>query len=293
MLLYVLLGYIIIQFVWWGVLLYDLNVETGEGRTSGRALTMLIGEGTVFLALLLTGAFYIRKYLLREQKLARQERNFLLATTHEFNSPIAVAKLNLQTLKRKEISTEVRTQVVDGALGAIARLENLVSNVLTASRIDAGKYELHRENIGFEHLFKALQKRLEQVAGQAGNTIALSVEQEGEFRADASALELIVGNLVQNAIKYAPGTPVRIAVKCSGGEAQISVSDEGPGIPAEEKDNVFRKFYRMGNEETRSQKGTGLGLYLVRELVHMHHGRIELKNNRPTGALFMIYIPTA
>lgn len=293
MLLYVLLGYVVIQFVWWGVLLYELNVEAGEGRTSGRALTMLIGEGTVFLALLLTGAFYIRKYLLREQKLARQERNFLLATTHEFNSPIAVAKLNLQTLKRKEISPEMRVQVVDGALAAITRLENLVSNVLTASRIDAGKYELHRENIDFGHLFKAMAKRFEQVAGQAGNTITFAVEQDGEFRADTAALELIVGNLVQNAIKYAPGTPVRIAAKCSGGMAHISVADEGPGIPAGEKDNVFRKFYRMGNEETRSQKGTGLGLYLVRELVHMHHGKIELQNNQPSGALFMIHIPTA
>jgi len=300
-LLYVLLGYVVIQFAWWGVLLYELNVEmalvtSGPGsghmaKAPGRTLTMILGEGTVFLSLLLIGAFYIRKYLLREQKLARQVRNFLLATTHEFNSPIAAAKLNLQTLKRKEMDAELRAQVVDGALSAVTRLENLVSNVLMASRIDSGKFELHCEPVNLDHLFRGLTRRFEQVAAETGNKIVLSVEQEGVFEADAAALELVAGNLIQNAIKYAPGTGITVRVNSRNGEADISVADEGPGIPDDEKENVFRKFYRMGNEETRSRKGTGLGLYLARELVHMHRGTIQLKNNRPRGTLFKIHIP--
>ena len=145
-LVYVLLAYVVLQFCWWAYLIYGLNVELINTHPSSDSeseinakLYMILGEGTVFLSLLIAGAIYIRNYLLREHKLARQERNFLLATTHELNSPLAGIKLNLQTLQREEISKQQANQMVTSGLKNVSRLEGLIQNILMASRIDSGK----------------------------------------------------------------------------------------------------------------------------------------------------------
>jgi signal transduction histidine kinase len=105
---------------------------------------------------------------------------------------------------------------------------------------------------------------------------------------DAAAYESIIINLVENAAKYAENLPISISLKRAGARAVLSVSDRGPGIPDEAKKAIFDKFYRMGNEETRSKKGTGLGLYIVKELCDLHGAKISLEKNRPSGAIFNI-----
>src|SRR5690606_26179412 len=122
---------------WWGYLIYDLNVDLSAASASdvsgslNRKLWMILGEGSVFIFLLMTGAFYIRKFILREHRLTRQERNFLLATTHEFNSPIAAIKLNLQTLKKRseEHTSELQSR------------ENLVCRLLLEKKKRNGRHE--------------------------------------------------------------------------------------------------------------------------------------------------------
>jgi signal transduction histidine kinase len=95
--------------------------------------------------------------------------------------------------------------------------------------------------------------------------------------------------LLENALKYAPGeAPVRVTVSKLDGKCRIVVADQGPGIPDSEKKRVFEKFYRIGNEETRKATGTGLGLFIVSQIVKAHGGRIELGDNSPSGAVFTI-----
>jgi two-component system sensor histidine kinase CiaH len=304
LLLYLLLGYVIAQFLWWAYSIYDLNValatlevelltERGEHAANlvdelSRKRWMIIGEGSVFAGLLMIGAYYIRKFLLREQRLARQERNFLLATTHEFNSPIAGIKLNLQTLERRKVNEQQQKTLVAGALSSTQRLELLVSNILMASRLDAGKMELHRETIDVREVLIGIEQRYRDLAVSDGCMIAVFAGSGVELSIDRNAVEIILGNLVENAIKYAPNATITLKCEARADEVLISVIDQGRGIPKEERGAIFQKFYRAENEETRSQKGSGLGLYLVKELVEMHGGKVYVHPNQPSGSIFTI-----
>ena len=112
------------------------------------------------------------------------------------------------------------------------------------------------------------------------------------MHADAYMLETIFNNLLENAIKYSGECPkIEIAVKQNGKFIEILISDQGPGITAEEKLQVFKKFYRIGNEISRSQKGSGLGLFITSEFVQLHKGRIRCENNKPVGTKFIIELP--
>ncbi|NQV52087.1 MAG: HAMP domain-containing histidine kinase [Flavobacteriales bacterium] len=302
-LLYLLLGYVVAQFVWWGYSIYDLNAELisandalsaleGGASASANALRgkiwMIMGEGSVFLALLLIGAFYIRKFILREHRLAKQERNFLLATTHEFNSPIAAVKLNLQTLAKREVSGDQKQIILDGALSSTQRLEGLVSNILMASRLDAGKLELLKESVDLQDMLKTMKKRYALLAEMSNCSMEWAAEESVQMNVDRHAIESALGNLIENAIKYAPGGKITVGYETQMGGVQLYVADEGNGITKNERSNIFKKFYRTENEETRSQKGSGLGLYLVKELVGLHNGRITVTGNTPQGAIFTI-----
>ena len=109
------------------------------------------------------------------------------------------------------------------------------------------------------------------------------------LEADEQLLSIIFSNLIENAIKYSPeNTPIEITGKQENNKTTISIADTGAGIPDNEKENVFTKFYRIGNEETRSAKGTGLGLYIVKNLVALHHAQINISNNKPTGTVFTL-----
>ena len=303
-LLYVLLGYVFVQFAWWAYLIYDLNEEIAiandqlialgtEGIASAPSdlnnkLWMILGEGSVFLALLIVGAYFIQKSILREQRLALQERNFILATTHEFNSPIASIKLNLQTLDKREMDAAQRHQMIDGALSSAQRLELLVSNLLLASRLDGGKFEMYQEEVNVKSQIDIVVHRFRALAEQSGNSLSIDCDAEISILADKSAFDSIVSNLIENALKYAPKTEVHIRMRKESNKVILEVADHGQGIPKSERERVLLKFYRMGNEETRGQKGSGLGLYLVQQLVQLHDAQMVIRDNSPKGTVFSV-----
>lgn len=300
-LFYVLLGYVVVQFLWWGYLLYELNAEvlrvtaihlnTDLDSELRKKMFMVLGEGTVFFTLLLIGAFYIRKFLLREQGLARQEHNFLLATTHEFNSPIAAIKLNFQTLNRPEITNEQRAMMTNSGIANVRRLEGLVSNILMASRIDAGKLHMYAELVEFDELVQSVLKRYEGLIRESGIMLNTDFQVETKLKVDRNAIEMVLENLIQNAIKYAPNAQLNVSVFENESSIDIVVADLGIGVSEDGMKRIFQKFYREQNEETRSQKGTGLGLYLVYELVRLHGGRVRAENNVPNGLKVIIQLP--
>lgn len=103
---------------------------------------------------------------------------------------------------------------------------------------------------------------------------------------------MAVNNLLENAVKYTPADkPVTVTLSTIQNNAVLRVADEGAGITDTEKKKVFNKFYRIGNEESRKAKGTGLGLYLTNKIVLQHKGRITIKDNTPSGSVFEIILP--
>jgi signal transduction histidine kinase len=290
-LFYLLTFYILLQFFWWAYLLINLNSELYAGSAElNTKVWMVLGEGAVFLFFLLLGIWFMQKTIRKEINLVRQQRNFLLSITHELKTPIAAIKLCLETLNaHRDLEKEKQLALQRNALTNTERLQNLIENVLLATQIEGGAEPVRRERLNLSELCSEIIAKAEK---NLGNTLSIQSEiEEGILSiSDNMAIESILNNLIDNAAKYAGGT-VNITLNRQGRKALLSVQDLGPGIPAEKKSEVFQKFIRLENEETRSKKGTGLGMYIVKQLVEMLQGEVRLRDNNPHGLIVEVLLP--
>lgn len=249
---------------------------------------MIFGEGFVFVGVLVLGIFQVRKTFKREAELSQQQQNFLLSVTHELKSPIASAKLQLQTLQRHELSREKQMEIIADAINDTERLNNLVENILLAAKIENNVFTLHKENYNLsEYLTEGLNQTMR--AFNHKQKVVLEIEPDIYMSIDKTTFPSIVLNLFENAVKYSPSeSTITVSLKKQNQKIVLSVADQGAGVPEKEKQFIFQKFYRVGNEETRKTKGTGLGLYIADYLVKQHGGTITVKNNLTTGTVFEI-----
>ncbi len=252
---------------------------------------MVLGEGAVFMLILLLGFWAVRRSITKELNVAEQQKNFLLSITHELKSPLAAIKLQLQTLNTRVLPDEKRTELYRRALGDTDRLENLVENLLLVNKVESGGLPLNKEPINFSKFLEdrvctTYSKEIEE------GRLKMHIQPEIEADIDKMAMHSVFVNLIDNAIKYGGGSMVTIELSSDGTDSiDFSVSDGGNGIPNSEKNKVFERFYRRGNEEVRKTKGTGIGLYLVKLLVENHGGAITVADNSPTGARFIVKLP--
>ncbi|MEY3050271.1 MAG: hypothetical protein RLY31_56 [Bacteroidota bacterium] len=314
---YVVMLYMLSAFTWWTLLLLSKNKETFQARTEALAAQlpsgdtaalrdmpayqdlarryrrqerMVVGEALAFVATLLFGLFFIHRSYAREAGAAMQQRNFLLSITHELRSPIAAVRLVLQTLEKRSLSREQTVRLLQGAQQENERLHGLVDNLLLSARLETS-YQPHYEEVDLVALLEGLLGKL-SVRYPALPLQFDRPEACPPLWADRSGLVSIVTNLLENAIKYAGDTaPLRVALRPGDSVLTLEVADQGPGISAAERAKVFRKFYRLGMEDTRHTKGTGLGLYIVDQIVRAHGGRIRVSENRPRGTVFEVEFP--
>jgi len=287
---YLLGGYVLLQFAWWAYHLVELTQTHGFANTSvSRKVFMILSEGMVFFLIILIGLWQIRKSIKRELKLADRQRNFLLSVTHELKTPLAANKLFLQTLRKRDFDVEKRNDLLDKAISENVRLENMIDNILNATRLEHQTIYLNRENFNLSDLLLKIIDRFEKVY-QVHN-LQKNIEPELNIVADSAMIETIVVNLIENALKYA-GTDAEILVSCrkTNSGVSFSVADNGPGVPDNLQKEIFDKFMRSGNEETRTKKGTGLGLFISKEFAQLNKGVILYKNNTPKGAIFEVNI---
>ncbi len=306
-----LLAYIIAALVWWFIALSNQNKMMTDYKLSELNPTKLgdqkeiskikdekrrktgqfIGEGVTFLLLIVIGAVVVFRAVRRQFTQSQQQQNFMMALTHELKTPIAIAKLNLETLQKHKLSAEQQQQLISNTLQEAGRLNTLCNNLLLASKIEAGNYNLTTEKIDLTELvtesvndFKMrFPKR--NIHFIAGNDIY--------FTGDRLLLQMAVNNLLDNAIKYS-GKEGRIGIDLKENQKiKLFIKDEGKGIADDEKDKIFNKFYRIGNLHTKEAKGTGLGLYLTKKIVEQHNGNIIVTDNNPHGSIFEINLHNA
>lgn len=290
-LFYILSIYVLLQFLWWGYHLIELSKESSLDETHvTRKILMIVGEGAVFLLILVFGLYKISTSIRKELTFSQRQSNFLLSITHELKTPIAATKLYLQTLNKRVLSEDKKADLLNKALEENERLELLIDNILNASRLDNKALSPVQTELDFTTIANLIIDRFTKRFPSI--TIQLDLEDNCIFMADRFMIETILMNLVENAIKYA-GSNAKISIFFSKNQNFITfgVKDDGPGIADEEKEIIFNKFHRLGNEETRETKGSGLGLYIVSEFVRLHHGTIFCKNNRSKGATFEINLP--
>lgn len=278
---YCLIIYAIFQLIWWGRLLLIANPNS-KG--------MVLGETAVFIFIFFVGAYYLQKAINQERKLQHQQKNFLLSVTHELKSPLASIKLYLQTILKRELDPAQQKSFITNSLKDIERLDDLVENMLLATKIESNSYTFPKENFNLSELVNSVAGRL-QVHTCSSQIIKLSVQQGISLLGDKFALTSVVTNLIENAVKYSPPcAEVNVSLRRSNGQIHFIVADSGIGINDQEKSRIFDKFYRVGSEDTRKTKGTGLGLYIVKQVLDKHQASIKVKNNQPSGSIFEVTI---
>lgn len=282
--LYVLSAYVILQFIWWGYHIIDLTeMVVGNSVTVNKRVTMILGEGAVFILILVIGIWYVRKSIIKDIKLSERQSNFLLSVTHELKTPLASNKLYLQTLVKRDLEKVQRDQLLIKAIEENDRLERMIDNILNASRLENKALQVSKETFELNTLAKSSIDRFKQLAPNA--IFKLEMSEKTLINGDRLLIETIMNNLIENALKYA-GRSAEIHIFSKNG--LFGVKDNGPGVSAEDQTEIFKKFYRSGSEDTRTQKGTGLGLYIVSKLVQLHGGTIAYTDNKPVGACFTI-----
>ena len=252
---------------------------------------MVLGEGGVFVCILLLGFWAVRNSITQELQLAEQQKNFLLSITHELKSPLAAIKLQLQTLNSRDLPVDKQKQLYARALVDSNRLEKLVENLLLVNKIESGRLPLTKTSLNVSVLLDRLIKQGYPQMLESGRVRA-ELDVDLMVNADDMAMESIILNLIDNALKYGGETEVTVRLRSlDKSNLELSVSDFGNGIPHTEREKVFERFYRRGNEEVRQTKGTGIGLYLVKLLVNSHHGSIFIEDNTPKGTKFVVRLP--
>ncbi len=283
----VLLVYVSLQAIWWLYKIYELSSEVAPENEASRKLTMILGEGAVFFVILLAGFLITYRSLRKEIEVGNQQKNFLLAITHELKTPIASLKLYLQTLLKRDLDQAKQKEILEKSIKDADRLNGLVENILLATKIDDNGFPINAEDLDLSSMMQNSALEMLESSGKHVD-VEFFVQPDVSFRGDRDAFQSIITNLISNALKYTPeGSTMCVTLVQKGGETALSISDEGPGVDPNEVDKIFEKFYRSGNEETRSQKGTGLGLYIVRKLVEQQNGIIQVKPNQPKGSIFV------
>ncbi|MCB0477575.1 MAG: hypothetical protein KDC84_05400 [Crocinitomicaceae bacterium] len=288
-LIYFLSFYIILQFVWWGYHLFQLNEQVLKSEDElNKKYMMIIGEGIVFFSILLYGIVRLMRSVKKEIELNRQKRNFLLSVTHELKTPLASIKLNLQTIKKRQLDSETQNNLIDKSESEIVRLENIVNNILAVTRIESKSELSEKQDVNLTRLVQDQVNSMSQNYGK-NHPFQTQIQEGVSWKGDPGLFELIFSNLVENAVKYsAEGSPIVVVLEKKSNQIELSVKDSGIGISKEEREKIFNKFYRSGNEEVRQTKGTGLGLYLVKNLVGHYNGQIIVKSEENKGTEFKI-----
>jgi signal transduction histidine kinase len=306
---WVLLLYIVAALLWWLISLEQQNTvihnlkksQSVSGSAVQQNLKSLdnarrrnsikhITEGIAFLILVIFGAVYIYRLVRRQFQLQQQQQNFIMAITHELKTPISVAQLNLETLQKHHLDEEKQKKLMNMTLEETRRLDVLINNILITTQLDGLNYTTSKEDLDLSSLMIDSINNFKN--RYPSKTVHAEIEDLIDFTGDELLLKLLISNLLENANKYGPReSPVYCELVKMNNKIKLAVTDEGIGIHNEEKRKVFQKFYRVGNEQVRKTKGTGLGLYICKKIVKAHNGSIVLSDNLPQGSTFTITFP--
>lgn len=233
--------------------------------------------------------------LRREYELARVRQDFVSGVSHELRTPLAQIRMFVETLLLERVrSPDEGRKALDIINREAQRLTHLVENVLQFSRAERGTVQLSPESTRLDELIRELLESFVPLASARQATVRPELEPGVTAMVDPAAIRQVLLNLLDNAVKYGPtGQTVRVRLTLAGGTARMSVEDEGPGIPAEARAQVWEPFWRLSRDSQTAVGGSGIGLAVVRELVALHNGTVSVDDGPTGGARFVITIPGA
>lgn len=261
---------------------FDVNVSTTK-RVLAHAAPKQESVGTVV----------VMHDVTELRRLETMRRDFVANVSHELRTPVSIIRATAETLQEGAIDEPKHARrFLDALIRNSERLGRLISDLLDISRIEAGEYALEPANID---VADAARRAVETVSGQAderGLSLDTDIPDGLCVQADANALDQVLLNLVGNAVKYTRGDGrVVIRARHIDGEVVVEVEDDGPGIPTQQRDRIFERFYRVDSGRSREVGGTGLGLSIVKHLVTSMDGQVGYKPASPRGSIFWFTLP--
>ncbi len=225
------------------------------------------------------------------QRMWKMQENFVATVSHDLRTPLGFIKGYTTTLLREDTNWDVPTYreflgIIDDEAD---RLQELIDNLLDSSRLQSGTLRMDFQPVRIDTMLMDLTLRARSFDEDLNIEVNLETSPL-KVQADPTRLAQVFDNLISNAVKYAPDSTVNITLSTHDDHAHIEFSDQGPGIPAEDLPNIFTRFFRVPNQ-SRSIRGSGLGLFICRRIIHAHQGEIIAESNYGEGTTFHIYLP--
>ena len=252
-------------------------------------------EGALLLTLILAGATVIFIYWSKQHNLIQMQRAFVSNVTHELKSPVASIQLALETMALRDLSDEKKREFVSMMLDDTERLSVLIDRILGAARIERRRGRYRLEAVSLRHFVEDVLAEDRHRYEKDGHEIILEKGRDARVAIDRSAMRVVLSNLLENASRYSPrGSKINIRLHRDLRSCRLDVIDTGDGIRGKDLKNVFKMFWRGSEGQASRVRGTGLGLYLVRNIVKDHRGKVWASSQGVgRGTTFSVRLPRA
>ncbi|HLX46040.1 MAG TPA: ATP-binding protein [Bryobacteraceae bacterium] len=246
------------------------------------------------LSVTLFSRYIVWREMRQEGQLAAMRAQFVSNVSHELRTPLTSIQMFAETLALGRVTDpERQRRYLDTIARESQRVARMVDDVLTFSKMEAGAARFRQERIPLAAVLESALRAMEYPLEQGGFRIRVIMPVEAlEVRADADALEQAVLNIMSNAMKFSGASrDIEIRLSSNGKEATIEVADGGIGIPAEHRERIFERFFRIPLSEHQAAAGVGIGLTLVDGIMRGHNGRVEVRGNEPKGTVVSLHLP--
>ena len=275
-----LIGFVLLLYIGWVLLGWHHGI--------------LLFFGVLLTLLVIAGVVLNTTFLVREVRRNAQHDAFINAVTHELKTPVASIRLYLETLQSRPVEEDRRQEFYQIMLEDSDRLLGTIEQILRTGRIGHARRHLHLSTVDFGALVEECLAREQRLYHLPADAMTFHKTAPTTIRCDADEVRAAVSNLIDNAIKYAGKEP-KVDIEMNpveGGNVAIKVKDNGPGIPKNEVNQIFKRFYRVRGPQSTRIKGTGLGLFIVRSVAKRHGGKAWVESDgNGHGSTFVLQLP--
>lgn len=288
---------LLLTILWNFILIYNYSqIKELSGpikEYSGYFQWVILGIGSFFFVVVIIGVALFMTFLIKQIMLNQLQTNFIDSVTHELKTPLTSIKLYIETLKKHDLPKDKKDSFLNIMLKDVERLNTLVDHVLEASKLEHLNKNYEYQKIDLAEVIEYCKEIVINRYNLNSENIVFNPSPYF-IGSDPTALQLVFVNLLDNAVKYS-GENIKVFVtisKTTKGKVDIIIKDSGIGINKTELKKVFKRFYRIKDESTEQMKGSGLGLFIVKEVVSKLNGEIEVQSTGTNqGTEFKITLP--